>query len=162
MDRIVVALLWFSALSSGVMAGIYFTFSVFVTRALDVLDGGSGIAAMQSINRVILRSAFMPLFIGSSLACAALVVIGLLRWSQPGAWQMAAGGAIYVLGMLVVTMAANVPLNEALDRADPNGAGAMAAWGHFYQPWMAWNHVRTVACTLSMGLLVWSIAEQAP
>ena len=160
MDRIVAVLLWFSALSSGVMAGIYFAFSFFIMRALEVLAGSAGMAAMQSINRVILRSAFMPLFLGSSLACAALVVIGFLRWSQPGGWQMAAGGAVYLLGMLVVTMASNVPLNNALDQADPNGADAAWAWRRFYGPWLTWNHLRTAACTLSAGLLVWSIVER--
>ncbi|GAB5486514.1 MAG: hypothetical protein Pars2KO_00840 [Parasphingorhabdus sp.] len=55
-------LLWFSAISVGIMAGVCFTFSVFVMRSLDAFEKPAGMIAMQSINRIIQRSLFLSLF----------------------------------------------------------------------------------------------------
>ncbi|MGB0752441.1 MAG: hypothetical protein ACPGQI_10815, partial [Gammaproteobacteria bacterium] len=56
---------WLVAVSSGLMAGTYFAFSSFIMQSLKALDGLDGIRTMNSINKVILRSMFMPLFFGS-------------------------------------------------------------------------------------------------
>ncbi len=69
-------LLWFSALGCGLMAGVYFAFSTFIMTALGRLDQAAGIAAMNAINVDIVRSLFMPLFLGTTVAGAALVVMG--------------------------------------------------------------------------------------
>ena len=61
-------LLWFSALGCGVMAGVYFAFSTFIMTSLDRLDQTAGIAAMNAINVDIVRSLFMPLFLGTTVA----------------------------------------------------------------------------------------------
>jgi uncharacterized membrane protein len=156
----VTMLLWFSALSVGIMAGVYFTFSVFVMRSLDALEKPAGMIAMQSINRIIQRSLFLPLFFVSSLTCLTLAVLGTMNWGDPGTWQMATGGALYVVGMLLVTIAGNVPLNNALEAVDANGAEAEAMWRRYMQRWLPWNHVRTVSCTISMGLLIDAIVTQ--
>ena len=65
---------------------------------------------MNAINVDIVRSLFMPLFLGGTLAAAALAVMAILRWGEPGAMVMLAGGVLYVVGMFVVTMVFNVPL----------------------------------------------------
>ena len=65
MHTLVTALLWFAALGCALLGGVYFAFSAFVMRSLR--DAGhAGTVAMNSINRVILRSAFMPLFLGTT------------------------------------------------------------------------------------------------
>lgn len=46
-------------IACAVMAGVYFAFSGFVMRSLRALPAVQGMAAMQSINRVILSSSFM-------------------------------------------------------------------------------------------------------
>lgn len=153
-------LLWFTMLSVGLMAGVYFTFSAFVMRALDVIGRPAGMLAMQSINKVIVRSSFLPLFFGSTLAAAVLAVIALLDTEQAGALYLLTGSATYVIGMFVVTLAGNVPLNNALDAADPASAEGEAMWQRYMSRWVAWNHVRTVACTVSLGLLVAALVER--
>ena len=50
----------------------------------------------------------------------ALVVLALFDREQPGAMLAVAGGVLYVVGMFAVTMAVNVPLNDALAAADPS------------------------------------------
>jgi len=45
---------------------------------------------MNAINVDIVRSLFMPLFLGGTLAAAALAVMAILRWGEPGAMVAAA------------------------------------------------------------------------
>ena len=154
------ALLWFSAIGCGLLAGLYFAFSTFIMGVLGRIEPSAGIAAMNSINAVILRSSFMPLFMGSSLAALVLAGIALFQWQQPGSAAILAGGAIYVIGMFVCTMALNVPLNNKLASVDPAGAEAADVWARYLRDWTLWNHVRTVASTVAMVLFIHAIASR--
>ena len=55
-----------------------------------------------------------------------------------------AGAAAYLAGVVGVTMTCNVPLNERLDRVDPEGLEAAREWSRYERRWRAWNHVRTL------------------
>jgi uncharacterized membrane protein len=154
-ETVVCALLWFSAIGCGLIAGLYFAFSTFILQALDRLGAERGAEAMNAINVRILRSLFMPLFLGTTLTSLALVVIGLVR-REPGGAAMLAGGAIYVIGMFVVTLAFNVPLNNMLAAAAGRDGGA--AWSLYLRRWALWNHLRTLASTLACALFVVAIA----
>jgi uncharacterized membrane protein len=147
MEATITALLWFCAISCGLLGGLYFAFSAFIMRALADIEPAAGAAAMNAINRVILRSAFMPLFLGSTLACATLSILGLIA----GSWLLIAGGALYVIGMFVVTMAFNVPLNNALLAS---AARDPAVWRQYVLRWTRWNHVRTLASTGASALFI--------
>lgn len=160
MDFVTGALLWFTAIAVGLMAGIYFTFSVFVMRSLEEIDHPAGMLAMQSINRVIVKSLFLPIFFASTIASAALAVVAALELSAAGALWMLLGSLVYVLGMFVVTVAGNVPLNNRLDATQATGPEAAAMWQLYLKRWTAWNHVRTLACTGSLVLLILAIAER--
>ncbi|MCP3445088.1 DUF1772 domain-containing protein [Bradyrhizobium sp. CCGUVB14] len=152
-------LLWFAALGCGLMAGVYFAFSTFIMTSLGRLDQAAGIAAMNAINVDIVRSLFMPLFLGTTVAGAALVVLGALRFSEPGAVSMIAGGGLYVIGMFVVTVALNVPLNDALAAAQPSSPEAGAVWAAYLKDWVFWNHVRTVASLMASALFIVALAS---
>jgi uncharacterized membrane protein len=100
---------------------------------------------------VIVKSLFLPIFFLSTLACAALVVLGLMGFAGP---LVIAGSAAYVIGMFVVTVAGNVPLNDRLDAADAASEDGKALWRDYLVRWTRLNHVRTLACTASMALFV--------
>jgi uncharacterized membrane protein len=119
-----------------------------------------GIAAMNSINVEIVRSLFMPFFLGTTLTSAVLAVIGFLRWGEAGATAMLAGGVIYVLGMFIVTMIFNVPLNDALAAVQPSSSGAASVWARYLSDWTMWNHVRTIASTAACALFIAAIAAR--
>ena len=68
MERIVNATLFLSALGSGLMAGLFFIFSVCIMTALGRLAPANGIAAMQSINVTILNGFFLTVFMGTAVA----------------------------------------------------------------------------------------------
>ena len=151
-------LLWFSALGCGVMAGVYFAFSTFIMTSLGRLDQTAGIAAMNAINVDIVRSLFMPLFLGTTVAGAALVAMGALRFSEPGSASMIAGGGLYVIGMFVVTVVFNVPLNDALAAVKPSTPEAGAVWASYLKDWVFWNHVRTIASGVASALFITALA----
>jgi uncharacterized membrane protein len=146
-------LLWFCAVGCGLLGGLYFAFSAFIMQALDRAGQAHGIAVMNSINAIILRSWFMPAFVGTTLAAAALAVISVIYREHPGAMVMFAGGLVYVLGMFVVTMVCNVPLNNALAKMDgaPDAAGV---WQRYLTIWTRWNHVRTLSCVCASVMFI--------
>lgn len=154
-------LLWFSALGCGVLAGLFFAFSAFIMRALGRLPPAAGIAAMNAINEAILRSLFMPLFLGTTLSAAALAVVAVLQWGQSGSAAMLGGGVIHVVGMFACTMFIEVPQNNALQRVDPDSAAALPIWQRYLVRWTAWNHVRTLSCAAACALFVATMVARA-
>ncbi|WP_175748093.1 DUF1772 domain-containing protein [Burkholderia pyrrocinia] len=154
------ALLWGSAIGCGLMAGVYFAFSTFVMTSLGRIAPQAGAAAMNAINVDIVRSPFMPLFLGTTLMALALAVLALFDRDRPGAMTALAGGVLYVFGMFAVTMAVNVPLNDALAAADPATAQGAALWTRYVHDWTMWNHVRTVASAAACVFFIAGIAAR--
>ncbi len=144
-DQLLFALTLLAALGCGLIAGVFFAFSAFVMKALARLPPGEGIAAMQSVNVAVLNPWFMAAFLGTAGTCALALISSLLRWHEPGAVYLFVGGALYLVGSLLVTIVFNVPKNDALASvapADPDGA---SLWAGYVASWTAWNHVRTAA-----------------
>src|SRR5205085_6521984 len=102
MRTLVTGLLWFSAIGCGLLAGLYFAFSTFIMTALGRIDQAAGISAMNAINKVIVQSAFLPVFMGSTLTCLVLAILAPFRWDEPGAALWLIGSVLYVVGMFVV------------------------------------------------------------
>ncbi|MFK8001581.1 MAG: DUF1772 domain-containing protein [Polyangiales bacterium] len=146
--------LWAVVIGCALMAGLYFAFSTFIMASLEAIPNSGGIAAMQSINRVILKSAFMPLFFGTSLASLALGVWGVVRWGDSGSHFLVSGGLVYVVGMLGVTAAFNVPLNDALDAVDASSRASLEVWSRYLRDWTRWNHVRTLSSLAASALFI--------
>ncbi len=107
-----------AALGSALIGGLFFAFSTFIMQALGQRPPAEGMAAMVSINRVIVSSLFMPVFFGTALLSLGLAVFALIAWTAPS-WWLLAGALAYFADSIGVTMAFNVPLNNAIDRADP-------------------------------------------
>jgi uncharacterized membrane protein len=58
------------------------------------------------------------------------------------------------MGNIFVTMVLNVPLNNAIDRADADSAEAHRLWTRYLDVWTKWNHVRSVATFASTVLFI--------
>ena len=54
-------------LACAVVAGVFFTFSSFVMKALAQLPASHGIGAMQSINVVVINRGFLGVFLGGAV-----------------------------------------------------------------------------------------------
>ncbi|MBJ3785302.1 anthrone oxygenase family protein [Devosia sediminis] len=149
-------LLGLGALGCAVISGVYFAFSTFIMTAL-AQRGLAGAEAMRSIDEVILRSAFMPLFFGTTLASLAIGVASLFQLGTPAGWAMLAGAVVYLLGMFGCTVLFNVPLNNRL--ADTPLA---TIWPVYLREWTGWNHVRTVASVLAASLFLYALTACKP
>jgi uncharacterized membrane protein len=158
---LVVALAVAAALGSGAVAGFFFAFSVCVMRALERLPRDQGIAAMQSINVVVLNPWFFTAFFGTAVVCMILAVFALFTWSASGALYLLAGSLLYLAGSIFVTLAFNVPLNDALAAVNPHSAEGAALWARYLANWTAWNHVRTAASFGAAALFIAAVCMQA-
>jgi uncharacterized membrane protein len=143
-----------AAVGSGLIAGTFFAFSSFVMRALGRLPPAEGMAAMQSINVVVLNPVFLGVFLGTAAVSLAAAAGAALRWGQAGAAYLLAGGALYVVGTFLVTGAFNVPLNNALATLTPSDPDAPRRWADYTARWTAWNHVRTIAALAATAAFI--------
>ncbi len=151
-EELLFTLTLITALGCGLVAGILFAFSTSVMQALARLPAAQGIAAMQSINITVFNPLFMGAFFGTAAACVLVVVFSLLRGNEAGAAYLLSGSLVYLIGTILVTMAFNVPRNNALAAVDPQSADSARLWVGYVTSWTAWNHVRTAAALAAAAL----------
>lgn len=146
-----------TALGCGLVAGVFFAFSTSVMQALGQQPPAQGIATMQAINVTVINPWFMGALFGTGLACLALIVAVLAQGNQPGAGYLLIGSLLYLVGTIVVTIAFNVPLNDALAVVKPDSTEGATLWARYLATWTLWNHVRTVASLGAAALLTLSL-----
>jgi uncharacterized membrane protein len=153
-SNLIFVLTLLTALGCGLIAGAFFAFSSFIMAALGRVPPSQGIASMQSINIVVINPVFLGVFLGTAVLCVLLAVFSLLNWNTPGSAWLLAGCLLYFFGTFVVTMAFNVPLNNALAAVDPASAEGARVWENYLNAWTIWNTVRTIASLASMALVI--------
>ncbi|WUI48705.1 DUF1772 domain-containing protein [Streptomyces sp. NBC_00414] len=141
-----------ATVTMGLIAGLFYAFACGIMPALARSDDRVHIEVMQNINDVIQNPVFLLSFMG------ALPLTAVSAWQLRGSprvrgWVFAALVA-YALAFLL-TFAVNIPLNDALaDAGNPATiADPAAVREDFEDPWVAWNVVRAVLCTLALGVL---------
>lgn len=150
-----------TAIGCATVGGVFFAFPSFVMGALAKLPSAQGAAAMQLINVVVINPWFMAPFLGTAAACAGLGAWSIYAWDRPGAALALAGSVLYVVGSFGVTVAFNVPRNEALAAVDPASADGAALWAQYLRGWTAWNHVRTAASLLAAAAFIAALIASA-
>lgn len=151
------ALKLFSALGCGLVAGVFFAFSTFVMPALARLQPAQGIAAMQSINITAINPLFMTAIFGTAAACI-LLAISSFKLHQSNAYLLV-GSLLYLVGTVVVTIAFNVPLNDALAKVEPDSIEGANLWAKYLNNWTLWNHVRTIAALAAAALFAIDLSK---
>jgi uncharacterized membrane protein len=142
-----------TAVACGLVAGFFFAFSATVMQALARRPAVEGLAAMQQINFTVINPLVMGALFGTALACIAVIVGAVLDWGDPYAVYLVIGGAVYLVGAIIVTVAYNVPRNDALAKLDPNSPDAERYWTRYVKEWTAANHVRTLSSLAAATLL---------
>jgi uncharacterized membrane protein len=148
-----------TAVLAALGTGSLFAFSTFVMGALARLTPAQAIAAMQSINIVVINPLFMGAFMGAAAGFVVLAIIAMADLGAPHAVLTLLAAALYVLGTVGITMVFNVPLNNGLAAANPASPDASAIWSAYHSGWQTWNHIRTTAGALSLVLLILAIRE---
>ncbi|NDJ78622.1 MAG: DUF1772 domain-containing protein [Chloroflexi bacterium] len=155
-DSILPILVLLAALGCALMAGLFFTFSNFVMRALARLQAPQGVAAMQLINIVILNPLFFLVFMGTAVLSLVLPVSLLWRTAHANEIFVIGGSLSYLVGVMAVTIVRNVPMNNALEVVEPTSDEANQLWQQYLVNWTRWNHVRSV--TSFLGTLFFILA----
>ena len=159
MNQLMLVAVTIALLGSALTAGVFFAFSSFVMKALARLPSSEGIAAMQSINIVVINLSFMGLFIGTAVLSLCLVGLALLRWNDPSAIFVLGAAVCYIAGSFFVTIFANVPLNDQLATLSSTDLISRNAWNHYLDRWTMWNHVRTAAAMVAALLYIIGIMQ---
>jgi uncharacterized membrane protein len=143
----------------GLAAGLFYTFACAVMPGLRGTDPRTFVEAMQRINVAILNGWFALSFVGALVLTALAAALHLPANGRAVLPWILAALVLYAL-VLVITMAVNVPLNDALVAAgDPDRIADLAeVRRRFEVPWVRWNLVRAVTSTAAFGCLAWALA----
>ena len=148
-----------SLLFSGAMFGFFFAWVCSTMWGLDAADPNTAIAAMQAMNASVRNWVFAPAFFGTPVLLIFTALVASRVRERRAAICFALAGLLYVLGAMVPTMAANVPMNEALAMVETplDPAEAQEAWRSYSEPWQVWNTVRAVVAGFVLALAGWGV-----
>jgi len=152
--RLIVLML--SILFTGLSAGLCFTWSNAITPGIGRLEDLGFLQAFQAMNRSILNASFLIVFLGPVLL---LFVNAILhRNANPDTFKSFLIAAIlYFVGIGIITVFKNVPLNEMLDKTVLENLSAIELKelrAKFEQPWNRWHIQRTITSFTSFTLLL--------
>ena len=148
--------LFAATLLIGLTAGLCFTWGNAVTPGIGQLDDLGYLQAFQKMNRSIENPLFFVVFLGSLLVGTAAVF---------NSWGASAihfrlvliAVILYFLGVIVITVVGNVPLNQILDKTDLASSSLeelRALREKFENPWNRFHGIRVVSGIVSFGLLI--------
>ncbi|CAH1654813.1 conserved membrane hypothetical protein [Hyphomicrobiales bacterium] len=154
MSRSLVTLPIASILLCGAIFGFFYAWVCSTMWGLDRADPRVAIAAMQAMNASVRNVVFFPAFF---LTPVALVLTATAmfrsRQSEAACWFLVAA-VVYGAFGLALTMAVNVPMNEALAEVSPIPSDIEAAreiWAGYSSRWQVWNQVRTGASGVALA-----------
>jgi uncharacterized membrane protein len=148
-------ILFFAILTTGLMAGLFYTWSFSVTRGITKLSDANYIEAMQSLNRAILNPAFFFIFLGSIIS---LPLATIIHYKQSNIFEyLLIATIIYLLGSIAVTFLGNIPLNNLLEAFKINSSTSQEITSlrqNFETKWNNLNMVRTVSSLMAFIVLI--------
>jgi uncharacterized membrane protein len=150
------AALLLATLTSGLAAGAYALYAHTVMPGLKATDDRTFVAAFQALDRAIINPWFMAGAFLGALVCSAVAVATQLG-RDPLPWVLAA--LVLTIIVTVITMAVNVPLNDALKAAgDPAKIDVGQARADFHESrWVTWNLVRVAGSLAAFACLAWAL-----
>jgi uncharacterized membrane protein len=155
LGRIRLALLLAASLAMALIAGFFYAYDCSVMLGLARLDAEGFVRAMQAINATVRNPYFAFSFFGALALSSTTALLYLPSWRAPAAKLVVLALVAYAVGGFGVTMAINVPLNNALAEVDPSRAADLEAARRAYEgPWVFWNRARTAASAAALALLL--------
>ena len=151
--KIIVLIL--SILFTGLTAGLCFTWFNAVTPGIGRLDNLSFLKAFQAMNRAIINSQFMIIFMGPTILLFVNAV--LFRTNNTTFWLFLIAAIIFFIGIGLLTVFGNVPLNEMLDNSNLESLSKLELQtlrNKFENPWNRCNTLRKASSITSCSLLI--------
>lgn len=161
MNTIILAL---TTLSSGLMAGLFYSWSISVTPGLKRVGDKNYLQAFQSMNRAILNPAFYIFFFSLVIFLPLLCYLYYKPPVSPEFWYILSATILYLVGIMTITFFGNVPVNNTLEvlRIESMTPEQMASFRFgFESKWNNLNMIRTICASLSFVLLIIACLQTA-
>ncbi len=152
--RIIVLML--GILFTGLTAGLCFTWSNAITPGIGKLNDLGFLQSFQAMNRAIINRSFLITF----FAPVILLFINayLHRNAHPSTyWSFLIAAILFLVGIGLITVFKNVPLNEMLDKTTLENLSTIELKDlrtKFEKPWNRWHIQRTIASFTAFALLL--------
>ncbi len=149
-----------ATVTTGLFAGLFYTFATAVMVGLHDADDRTFVIAMQSINVRITNGWFLISFVAP---IPLWVLAGALHLGDPSVLPWIAAALGCCLAVVVITAAVNVPLNNRLaTTGDPGQAAEVAAVRRSFEPrWVRWNAARSVFAVAALAAAVGALLAHA-
>ncbi|MDQ6481296.1 anthrone oxygenase family protein [Dyadobacter sp. LHD-138] len=156
--------LMMTALTTALIAGLFYAYACSVNPGLAQLADAEYIAAMKSINIAIVNPVFMFSFMGTLLLLPLSTFLQYQHGVSTRFWFLLAATLVYVIGTFGVTVAGNVPLNETLAHFDLQSASPdviARQRADFELPWNRLHTIRTAAGIVSLVLVILACLDRS-
>lgn len=150
-------ILMITTIFSGLMAGLFYAWSISVTPGLAKINDVSYLQAFQSMNRAIINPSFFVVFFGLAVLLPVLSYLTFQTSISNQFWYVISATVLYFVGIMGVTIFGNVPLNNALEALQiesmtPEQMNEFRKG--FESKWNRLNLIRTISSLLTFLLLV--------
>jgi uncharacterized membrane protein len=156
MHKLTLPLVLTSTLFSAAIFGFFYAWVCSTMWGLDAADPTIAIQAMQAMNASVRNAVFAPAFFGTPII---LFITAALLWAQSyrtSAALFATSAVVNLCLGVFLTMAVNVPMNEALALVETptDYASAQKIWLDYSPTWQFWNQTRTIATGISFLIAI--------
>ena len=155
LDKKVIILIT-TTLLTGLLAGVFFTWTNAITPGIGRLNDVEYLRAFQHMNRTILNPLFYLVII-SPLLLSPLSAYFYKSSNYIMFWLLVGASLFYFLGVFVITMLGNIPLNKMLDNLQLSTISLEDAKIFRDKYEVRWNNfhlIRTITSTTSFLLLI--------
>lgn len=153
-----------SLLLSAALFGFFYAWVCSTMWGLDAADPRVAIAAMQAMNASVRNAIFAPAFFGTPVVLLITTLV-LAATAQRGAMEWFATATVLsaLLGV-ILTMAVNVPMNDALAQivVPDDIEAARTIWLDYSPDWQFWNQMRTIATGAAVLCIGFGITRLNP
>jgi uncharacterized membrane protein len=145
-----------ATLATGLVAGVFYAYSVSVDLGLAAQPDEGYVATMQAINERIQNPLFFASFFGAVLFLLAALVVHLPSLRSGRFRLISLSCLLYIGGGFLLTAFVNVPMNDQLAAVDPEAPARVLSQARdaYEAPWNFWNGIRTIFSTLSFIALI--------
>jgi len=157
-----IIILLLATLSTGVMAGIFFTWSNAVKPGIGKLTDIGYLESLQAMNKVILNPVFYIFFFAAVIL---IPVATFLNYNSQPAYivrLLLAASIVYFAGVFLITFFGNIPLNNILENTNLNEATDLDTKklrGIIEKKWNVYNLIRTLTSLISFIILLITLVK---
>lgn len=157
MTMIARTMIFTSLVLSAAIFGFFYAWVCSTMWGLDAANPRVAMEAMQAMNASVRNAVFFPAFFLTPVAAVGTAILLWREGLQRGALWIGAGGLVYAVLGMGLTMAINVPMNEALGRTPvPDEVEkAREIWQAYSGRWQIWNITRTITSGVAFVMIAW-------